>query len=215
MELNGDAYRRHLGFDKDDAPTDEEITSQALKIILRNFQNEAPAALDALVGKKVLVEPSPAVTGTPGGPPNGGNTPPGGEEPPPEDATQGDTGPANGGKAPTKPTGSKATPASVERLAQAASQLAALHLIKFNKTQKTVTLMHPPVCNDHAFSCPFTHAMYERLPSTLSTGTYECRLGLDGLQVGEQAPQRDDGSWIEITKKITPVRRAPRGRSKV
>jgi len=215
LELGGPSYRRELGFDEDDAPKPDEVVDQALKIIMRNFQNEAPAALDALAGKKVLAEPAPAVTGTPGTSPPAGNAPPEGENPQPEDATQEKTGPPNQGKAPSKPSGSKASDAAVQRLARVASQLAALHLIKFNKTRKTVTLMHPSVCNDHSFSCPFTHSMYERLPMSLSTGTYECRLGPDGIQVGEQAPHRDDGQWIEITKKLTPVRRANGARTQV
>jgi hypothetical protein len=215
LELGGAAYRRELGFDEDDAPTNADLEEQALKTILRLYQNEAPYALDKLVGHSVLAEAAPAVTGTPGTPPPAGNVPPQGENPQPEDSTQGKSpgagsGPANEGKTPKgpgKPSGSKATQESIERLARVTAQLAALHLIKFNKARKTVTLMHPETCSDHSFSCPFTHAMWEKMPATLSTGTYECRLGPAGLHVGEHAPQRDDGSWIEITKKITPVRR--------
>jgi hypothetical protein len=216
MELGGPAYRRELGFDEDDAPTGDEVETQGLKILLRNFQNVAPWALDKLAGHPVMAEAEQAQQANKAQP--AGKPAEQGQEPPPEESTQGNgPGPANGGKTPKgpggggggnkPPAGSKSSQEAVERLARIASQMAALHLIKFNKTRKTVTMLHPSLCSDHSFSCPFTHSMWERLPATLSTGTYECRLGPDGLQVGEHAPQRDDGSWIEITKKITPVRR--------
>lgn len=226
LELGGPAYRRELGFDEDDAPTPDEVESQGLKILMRNFQNVAPWALDKLVGHPVMAEAEAAqqkAAQPPGQQSPGSKTPGNEQNPPPEESTQGNapganSGPANGGKTPSgpgkvpkAPAGSKATPEAIERLARLTTQLAALHLIKFNKARKTITLMHPPVCTDHAFSCPFTHEVYERMPSSLSTGTYECTLGPSGLQVGDQAPQRDDGSWIEVTKKITPVRRVPSG----
>lgn len=213
LELSGSAYRRELGFDEDDAPKGNDVEEQGLKILLRNFQNVAPWALDKLAGTNIMGDAEKAIAPQP----KTGEQPAtekGDGQPQPEDSTQTDTGPPSGGKTPTgpgKPSGSKATSEQIQRLTRVARQLGELHLIKFNKTRKTITLMHPAVCTDHAFSCPFTHSVYERLPAGLSTGTYECRLGPDGLHVGEQAPQRDDGTWIEITKNITPVRRTANG----
>lgn len=217
MELGGDAYRRELGFDKDDAPQGDDLKEQGLKILLRNYQDVAPWALDKLAGTNIMGDAEKALAPQPK---TGQDAKPAsekGDQPQADDATGADAkpGPPNNGKAPSgpaKPSGSKATADQIARLALVAKQLGELHLIKFNKTRKTITIMHPGVCNDHAFSCPFTHAVYERMPAGLSTGTYECRLGPDGLHVGEQAPQRDDGSWIEITKRIAPVRRSARAK---
>lgn len=181
MELSGEALRRESGFDEDDKPTTEELTEQGLKILLRTVPNAAPAALDKLTGKKIL---DPVETpGTPGTAPDPGApdaAPPG----PPDTKTA---------PPPEKPAAVPAE-AATARLLQ---QLAAHHVIRFDAVEAPGgRLLHPPVCNDHAYSCPYTHAAWNAVPAPLSTGSYKVTLDTFGrLQVGAQDHYTDTVSW--------------------
>lgn len=159
MELSGGALRRELGFDEDDRPEGDDLKEQALKNLVRNVPNAAPSALDQLVGEKVL-DPaetsqtaeknaeqsaaSPAVSGT-------GSTPP---------------GPPDQGKAPVPSEGSGATPA-----ARAAAQARYLeqgrtqHMVRFPVSDTAPwDLLHPQICHDHEYTCPFTYAVSRHAP---------------------------------------------------
>lgn len=182
MELSGEALRRESGFDEDDKPTPEELTDQGLKILLRTVPTSAPAALDKLVGKTVLAPvESPAASGAapqPSAPEKG--APPG----PPDTKTE----------KPTEKPAENPAPAATARLLE---QLAAPHVIRFDAVQAPGgRLLHPPVCNDHAYSCPFTHAAWNSVPTQLSTGTYRVTLDTFGrLQVGAPDQYTDTASW--------------------
>lgn len=198
MELSGEALRREGGFDEDDAPEAEELVTMALKALVRNNPGDAASALNALAGKDVLSIPeptsvsaeSPNATGGPGAPPEG---PPKEKAPGPPEMPQG---------APKE----AAPKAAVERAVRTAAQMRAMHAIQFG-VGVNGDLLHPSVCREHAYSCPFTHAAMGASPPRLTTGTYECRLDPFGrLSVGAPAPYLDTSEWI-ATPGLNPTRR--------
>jgi hypothetical protein len=188
MELSGRALRREGGFDEDDAPTPDELKDIGLKTMLRNTPGAAPAALDALLGKKVL-EPLLAPAASPpasGGAPNPKEQAP----PPPEKGVQ--PGPPGKGEQPPPPDKVKARAELIN------AQVRALHAVRFSKVEPGV-LLHPPLCAEHSYSCPFTHAAWTALPTHLTSGTYECRLDTFGqFIVGRPAPELDTSAWIPV-----------------
>lgn len=208
LELSGEALRREGGFDEADKPEQEELVQLGLKAMLRNTPGAAPAALDALAGRKVL-EPvlqkagSPAPSGTnpttPGQPgPAKPAASPGTEEKPPPAKP----GPPNGGKAPAKPS-STAKASAEERAVLITAQIKATHAIRFG-IGAPGELLHPPLCREHAYSCPFTHAAHSALPTKLTTGTYECHLDAFGrLTVGQAVPYLDTSAWLVTPGLIT------------
>lgn len=219
IEISGSAYRREGGFDEDDAPTGEDLRIQGLKLIIRTSTDPAMviAALNELAGTSVMEVPAaaPAATGgapvteepsdeeTPPGPPAGGETP---------------TGPGEAAKAgivAARAAIDQANEVINERNMIVSKQAGALHLIKFNKTRRSLAIMHPEEpCHEHAWSCPFTHATWDRPPASLTSGIYECRLSKNGdrISVGASAPERDTGKWITVERTLPPVRRPVNGR---
>lgn len=202
MELSGSALRREGGFDEDDAPTGEDLRIQGLKLIIRTSSDPATviAALNELTGKTVMEVPEAPAAPV--------------EEAPveePEQPEESQPGAPSGGE----PPGGPGEAAAIERTMKVAMQAGTAHLIKFNKTKRSLTMLHPRgVCDDHAWSCPYTHAQWERPPMTLSTGTYRCTLGDGGkLSVGASAPELDDGSWISVVRTL-PTRRPANGRAR-
>lgn len=170
QELSGQAYRREMGFDEDDAPTPVDLEEIGLKLLLRTVPNAAPSALDKLVGHKVLETETgaPAASGTGGAPP--------GEEPPP---TAEQAGPP---KTQDPPPPQKAPPeAQAQRLVR---QARTQHMIRVNASDRW-ELFHPPLCGDHEYSCPFTHAVSTAAPSARpgGSGTYLCHLDAFGRLV--------------------------------
>ena len=201
LELSGEALRREGGFDEADKPNSEELVQLGLKAMLRNTPGAAPEALDALAGRKVLepiLQPggSPAPSGTnpttskQPGPAKPAASPGTEEKPPPAKP-----GPPNSGKAPAKPSSSTKASAE-ERAALISEQIRSQHAIRFG-IGVPGELLHPPLCRDHAYSCPFTHAAHSALPTKLTTGTYECHLDTFGrLAVGQAVPYLDTSAWL-------------------
>lgn len=172
MELSGEAFRREIGFSEDDAPEGDDLRDQGLKILIRTVANAAPAALDELVGEDVLEVPAaaPPVSGVAPGPAE-----PKAEKPP--------------GTPDTKEVPPSATPE------KAAAQILARHAIRFDLHGSD--LMHPPLCADHAYTCPFTHASKDILAHPDTPGVYECRLDPFGrLVIGGPVPMMDTDRWI-------------------
>lgn len=187
MELSGEALRRESGFDEDDKPTMEELTEQALKILVRTVPNAAPAALDQLVGRTVLAPvETPTASGAASEPPAPDTAPPG----PPDTKTE---------PAPDKPA-DPAQAASLidrERLVRLQGQLGTPHMIQFEPVNSPGgKILHPSICDDHAYSCPYTHAAWNAIPTQLSTGTYKVNLDTFGrLQVGALDCYTDTTGW--------------------
>lgn len=200
MELSGEALRRENGFDEEDKPSREELAEMGLKLLIRTAPNLASAALDELAGKMVL-EPveSPAASGSapePGAPDVSPPGPPDTQKAPPPD----------------KPVTAPAPSASARIL----EQLAAKHMIRFDAIRSPGgRLLHPPVCNDHAYSCPFTHAAWNAVPTELSTGNYSASLDTFGrLSIGAQDVYTDVSLWIS-TQDFTSAGRKGQGNGRI
>jgi hypothetical protein len=184
MELSGEALRREGGFDEDDAPTPDELVQMGLKSLIRNNPGDAADALNALAGKDVIeiVDQSAAAPAATGGAPAEG-----GEQAPPN------------GKPPGPPEPTEQAPPGKGAAARAelvSAQMRALHAIRFG-IGVNGDLLHPVICREHAYSCPFTHAAWGERQAKLSTGIYECRLDTFGrLAIGAPAPYLDTSEWI-------------------
>jgi hypothetical protein len=175
LELNGAALRRETGFNETDKPTDEELKEQALKVIIHTLPSGAGSALTELIGEQVTIAATAPIA--PGEQPE--------PEPPPEDRT------------PPNPdtTREAAAAARSDRMRQ---QAQALHALRFT-TGRSPELMHPALCTQHAYSCPFTHAAVklDGLPRPGTSGTYEARLDAFGrLSIGRLSPHLDTSGFL-------------------
>jgi len=178
LEINGAALRRETGFNEDDKPNAEELKEQGLKVIMKGLPSAAPAALSELTGEPVTITPAAA-------PPDAtapADRPP---EPPPEDRSPPDDTAAR----------EAAAAARSERMRQ---QAQALHAVRF-ATGRPPELLHPALCAQHAYSCPFTHAAVklDALPRPGTSGTYEARLSAFGqLVIGQRSPLLDTSAFL-------------------
>lgn len=203
LEISGSALRRELGFDEDDKPDDEELTEQALKVIIHTLPSGAASALAQLTGKAVqpIVPVSPQDPGTAEAVQEGNTPPPGGaagqsapEKQPPAAQESPATGP------PPEPQG--AGPSAAERAARARlliQQAQTQHVVRFTVGDKRWELLHPQLCHDHEYSCPYTHAVSRDAPVVRpgSSGTYLCHLDAFGrLAVDGRAPYLDTHGLI-------------------
>ncbi len=170
LEISGEALRREMGFDESDLPTDEELRDQGLKTVIRSFPAGAESALQQLTGEeieRIESESSPAP-----------------QEPEPE-ADRIEPGTQN------EPPPS---PSMADRRAQRlVSQSRAPHAIRFGLGGRAEVL-HPSLCEQHAYSCPFTHAALRtgKFAHPGRSGVYECSLDAFGrLKIGDMSPQAD------------------------
>lgn len=189
-ELSGASLRREMGFDEDDAPQPEDLEAIGLKMLLRTVPNAAPAALDKLVGRKVLdVDAgSPEATG-------GAEPPPARDEEPPPTGEQ--TGPPTRANPPV-PSGRDAAQARAARLVQ---QSRTQHMVRVGAAGRW-ELLHPQLCGDHEYSCPFTHAVTTAAPSARpeGSGTYLCHLDAFGRMVLDgRSPYADTTTMIRTS----------------
>lgn len=179
LEINGAALRRETGFNEDDKPTDEELKEQALKVIIKTLPSGAGSALSELTGDQVTI--TPVAAAPPGETPQTDTT----LEPPPEDRSPPDEAAAR----------EAATAARSARLIQ---QSQAMHAVRWGAGREP-ELLHPALCSQHAYSCPFTHAAMKlaTLPRPGMSGTYEARLSPFGqLVIGQRSPHLDTTSFL-------------------
>lgn len=170
LELSGEAYRRELGFDEDDKPTEEDLVQMGLKVLLRFVSNAGPEALDALTGKTVLPPAAPTAieqqptgsegatgtgappvsgTGAPAqGPPATQGAPPPAASPPPARAALGELHPF---------TPAADSPRDAALRARLLAQRTTQHGIRFQPGGRW-DILHPAVCTGHETVCPFTTA---------------------------------------------------------
>lgn len=177
LEINGDALRRETGFDEADKPSDDELEQQSLRVILRTQPQAALTALARLLGEQ---EPTPLPVEQPA-PRTAAPEP----TPPPEDRSPPDETAAR----------EAAATARSERLIQ---QSQAMHAVRFT-TGRPPELLHPGLCSQHAYSCPFTHAAVKlpTLPRPGMSGTYEARLSPFGqLVIGQRSPYLDTSAFL-------------------
>ncbi|HEY5988396.1 MAG TPA: hypothetical protein VIV12_18760 [Streptosporangiaceae bacterium] len=181
LEIDGDALRRETGFDEADAPSDDELEQQALRILLRTQPQAALTALARLLGEQ---EPAPLPDEQPATPTA---TPE--AAPPPEERTP-----------PNPDTAREA--AADKRAERMVRQAQALHAVRF-ATGRLPELLHPGLCSTHAYSCPFTHAALKlhSLPRPGTSGVYEARLDSFGrFTIGQLSPLLDTSSFFSTTR---------------
>lgn len=179
LELSGMALRREAGFDEDDKPNDEELVEQALKTIIHTLPSGAASALEQLTGQKIkqIVPVSPQDPGTAEAVQEGNTPPPQGAE---------SAAPAPGGAPPpaTPEKGAQGPPADNREAARTREQRLLVqartqHLVRYRATTGATELLHPSLCDQHEYSCPFTHALYAGGRSAARPGTsgvYLCHL---------------------------------------
>lgn len=197
MEISGKAYRREGGFDEDDAPKKDELQEIVLRklAIMPQF---AIAATEELTGLK-LEQPEQVEQPTEVNP-NAQSV-----SGAPEDVGDGDEPPADGPPdtmhdTPPEPDGGPRTQQRTEltrglfepRDAFAILQAKTRHIIKFSRDG--FEILHPLLCQEKQFSCPYTHATWDGVSiHPGSPGTYECWLNTSGnFVIGIQVFVRDD-----------------------
>lgn len=189
FEISGKALRREGGFDEDDAPDQAELGQMVLRKLVVMPQL-AVVATEELTGIK-LEQPEPTPTEEPA---NGSL----------EDASDGDEPPTDGppdtqNDAPPEPESGPRTQAAEltrgllePRDAFAILQAKTRHIIKFSLDG--FEILHPLLCQEKQFSCPYTHATWDGVSiHPGSSGTYECWLNTAGnFVIGTQVFVRDD-----------------------
>lgn len=204
LELSPEAYRREMGFDEADAPTDEQVQ----EMILKRLAVEPAIGLELIkyVGDVAQLlkdqeeeanQPPPVPPAPPGQPPADGEQAPPADAPngPPE--TEGQPPPA-AGMMPAQPEQQPAQTAGAgepnvrvsydEYLTRLVDQSKLSHAVTYSAVGSPV-LMHPLACREHLPSCPFTHAFARHAPAFRpgTSGTYECRMTTDGaLALGQR-----------------------------
>lgn len=208
LELSGAAYRRELGFDEDDKPEGDELWEQALKVIIRTLPSGASAALSELLGKKVtpIVPISPQDPGTAEAVQDGKTPPP--QEPAAPSAAPGKAPPAS---VPEKETQGPPEPdrqaARAQRLIQ---QSQTQHLVRYRASTGTTELLHPQLCHEYEYSCPYVHAVARNRSGARpgTSGLYLCHLDSFGrLRLDGRAPYADTRSLISTLIQADTVRR--------
>lgn len=196
LELSGKALRRELGMDEDDGPTQAELDTIVLKFATK-FPATVMTALHELTGR--MIEPVPIARETIQGPGQPqGNQP---NVPVPKD---GQPAPDQKPKNPPSTKESSNITDDFVSLTGAADELRAqaelMHAIKIN-FQSDWTLLHPPECRDHLFSCPMTHATWDSLTAMPGmAGTYECWLSPAGQPIiGDRILRTDMRAMIQST----------------
>lgn len=201
MELSAMAMRRELGFDEDDKPTNEELKEQALKVIIHTLPSGAASALAQLIGEDV--QPVVPVTATDPATADAiskGEEPPPVENPPPSAPRQEERGVPRTRDTPPPPPGEegKGTEARTER---ALRQARVQHVIRFTAGRRW-ELLHPDVCDGHAYGCPFSQAVTVAAPSVRpgTSGAYLCHLNAFGLlEIDGQAPYLDTSKMVNTS----------------
>lgn len=204
FEIDGQAYRRELGFDEDDAPTDDEL-SKLILLKLTQQPQLALLALNELTGLDLQEKAADAASMMPGAqpPPNEDEeTDPDEEDEEESSGAAGQGPPKTSGNAPPAP-GASASSVVIDFdrwSAFARLQAKSQHIFAvdgFGKWQ----LKHPLICQPKLFSCPFTHVTHPGVAVHPGTaGTYACHLSADGeLRIGERVFVTDE-SYIATSR---------------
>jgi hypothetical protein len=193
LELSGEAYRREGGFSEEDAPTTEELKDIGLKSLIHLAHGAAPSALDVLVGTQLV---TPATVGPGAADSTKGVVPPPGEPAAPaqDEVPAPAQGPPSAPPATAPVSGPPSQAAADRRRLQTVSQ----HAVRFQLDGRW-NLMHPGVCADHAYTCPFTHAVTTAAPVARpgSSGTHLARLDAFGrIVIDGPAPYLDTSAMV-------------------
>ncbi len=198
MELSGSALRRELGFDEDDKPKPEELKEQGLKVIIKTLPSGASAALSELIGEKItpIVPVSPSDPGTAEAVQDGKTPPPAPAKQPGGEASGAPPGPKGPAQTQGPPEESEPEAARSRRMLQ---QAQTQHVVRFQAASRRWELMHPPLCHEHEYSCPYTHAISRNAPSAVPghSGLYVCHLDAFGrLVLDGPSPYADVRDFI-------------------
>jgi hypothetical protein len=203
LEISGAAYRRELGFSESDKPTDADLKEQALRVIIRTLPSGAASAIAQLIGEDVpqIVPVSPQDPGTAEAVQQG-NTPP----PESEQQSSGETAPARTSRGDEPPptqdeTGPPSQQTAAERAQRLVQQARTQHMLRVGAAGRW-ELLHPGLCGDYEYSCPFTHAVATATPSARpgSSGTYLCHLDTFGrLIIDGRSPYADTTAMISTS----------------
>lgn len=178
QELSGAALRRETGFDEADRPENDELRDQALKLLLRSLPDLAPTAYEELTGDRLgapTESDDAVVPEEPEGPREERSEPPTQEEAPPSPDM------------------------AVIRTQRLIQQARASHAIRFTHSGDW-ELLHPMVCEQHAYSCPYTHAALNISTRPGRRGMYECVLDPFGrLRIGDLSQHMDTSEFL-VTK---------------
>lgn len=192
MEINGTALRRETGFDEADKPNDQELKEQGLKVIIKTLPSGGPSALGVLTGQRVDIT---SVT-------QDGAVPAKAPAPDAEPAPEGERNPPDAGQADQAATNRIRELAAEVRQGRMVKQSQALHAVRF-ATGRPPEVLHPDLCSQHAYSCPFTHAALKlhSLPRPGTSGVYEARLDSFGrFTIGQLSPLLDTTSFFSTTR---------------
>lgn len=208
LELSGVALRRELGFNEDDKPDDDELKEQALKVIIKTLPSGAASALEQLTGEPVkpIVPVSPQDPGTAEAVQEGNTPPPASERQ--QEAPPGPSSPVSGPEK-SETTGPPQEPSAAERQAARARllmrQAQTQHMVRLRTGGRSWELLHPEVCHEHEYTCPFTHAVSSRTPAARpgAAGVYLCHLNtFNQVVLDGPAPYADTRQFI--TTVLTP-----------
>ena len=179
LEISGTALRRETGFDEADKPEGEELKEQGLKVIINTVSSEASTALSELIGEVLEVAPlSPATA----------------EE---VAAPSSEPEPAQGAPN-TRETAPPSPDAAAMRTERLIRQARAVHAIRFTGSGNW-ELLHPVICDRHAYSCPYAYAALTLKSGALPgrTGLYECTLDAFGqFRIGDMTPHMDTTQFL-------------------
>lgn len=207
LELSGAALRRELGFDEDDKPDNDELKEQGFKAIIRTLPSGASAALSELTGEKI----TPIVPVSPSDPATAeavqdGKTPPASAPASGPESTPAQGPPGTRDNAPPAPDEGARQAARAQRLVQ---QSQTQHMVRYRATTGTTELLHPQLCHEYEYSCPYVHAVSRSRggarPGT--SGLYLCHLDTFGrLRLDGQAPYADTRNLISTIIQMDTVR---------
>lgn len=200
FEINGKSFRRELGFDEDDAPTDDELAGIILRKLISQ-PNNALLALNELTGIKLEQPVPPASPGFGDDPTADPNAEPDEDDESEQSGAEEQSAPKTADNRPPAP-GQTAAASLVfsEWSAFARLQAKSQHIFEVDALGKW-QLKHPLICQPKLFSCPFTHVTHSGIPVHPGTaGTYTCHLSADGdLRIGERVFIAD-GSYIPTSQ---------------
>jgi hypothetical protein len=199
MEINSKAYRREMGFDEDDAPTDDELAAIILRKLIAQ-PNNALLALNELTGIELEQPAPPMPPGFGDDPTADPNAEPEDDDEPEKSGAQEQGPPKTGNNRPPAP-GQNAAAQLIfgEWSAFARLQARSKHIIEVDALGKW-QLKHPLICEPKLFSCPFTHVTHSGITAYPGrSGTYECHLSTTGeLRIGDRISVGSD-SYISTS----------------
>lgn len=203
LELSGEALRRETGFDEADKPAEDQLREQGLKAILRTLPSGAGSALSELLGERLVVAPAlpidPRLIGVEGevvgGPESVGEET---SDVAPEVAEE-RVEPDTRDNPPPNPDEEFA----ISRFNRLIDQVNSRHLVRM-RSAGGWDILHPRLCENHAYSCPYTQGVYELRSEAVPgrSGIYEFFIDSAGKpRIGDQVVYVNIGEFVSTSVK--------------